>query len=140
MRPQSKHSQFLTSGVKRIPAPGVYHDMQLPNIDRVHISQAKTVEYLLSPTHPEGAGKAEFFAAMGFRHEEWQVLASALRQVARDFPVTKNMTSPHGWKYIIDGMLSTPSGRAPLVRTVWIIDAGADIPRLVTAYPKEQEP
>jgi len=115
-------------------------DVKLPNIDRVQISQAKAVEYLLSPTHPEGAGKAEFFAAMGFRHEEWQTLAEALRQVARDFPVTKSMTSLHGRKYIIDGVLPTPSGRTPIVRTVWIVDAGTETPRLVTAYPKEQEP
>ncbi len=122
------------------PPAGVYTGMKLPNVDRVQIPQAKAVEYLLSPTHPEGAGKAEFFAAMGFRHEEWQTLAEALRQVARDFSVIKSMTSPHGRKYIIDGVLPTPSGRAPIVRTVWIVDAGADTPRLVTAYPKEQEP
>ena len=122
------------------PRPVSKDDVKLPNIDRVQISQAKAVEYLLSPTHPEGAGKAEFFAAMGFRHEEWQTLAEALRQVARDFPVTKSMTSPHGRKYIIDGVLPTPSGRTPIVRTVWIVDAGTETPRLVTAYPKEQEP
>jgi hypothetical protein len=114
--------------------------VKLPNVDRVQIPQAKAVEYLLSPTHPEGAGKAEFFAALGFRHEEWEMLAEALRQVARDFPVTKSMTSPHGQKYIIDGVLPTPSGRTPFVRTVWIVDAGTEMPRLVTAYPKEQEP
>src|SRR5207245_8869328 len=122
------------------PRPVSKDDVKLPIIDRVQISQAKAVEYLLSPTHPEGAGKAEFFAAMGFRHEEWQTLAEALRQVARDFPVTKSMTSPHGRKYIIDGVLPTPSGRTPIVRTVWIVDAGTETPRLVTAYPKEQEP
>ena len=47
--------------------------MKLPNVDRAQIPQAKAVEYLLSPTHPEGAGKAEFFVALGFRHEEWEV-------------------------------------------------------------------
>jgi hypothetical protein len=31
--------------------------VKLPNVDRVQIPQAKTVEYLLSPTHPEGAGE-----------------------------------------------------------------------------------
>lgn len=114
--------------------------MKLPNADRAHIPQAKVVKYLLSPTHPDGVGKAGFFTAMGFRHEEWQVLADFLRQVARDFPVSKSMTSSHGRKYIIEGALSTPSGRRPIVRTGWMIDAGTDTPRLVTAYPKEQEP
>ena len=114
--------------------------MKLPDVDRAQIPKAKVVKYLLSPTHPDGGGKAEFFTAMGFRREEWQVLADSLRQVARDFPVTKSMTSPHGRKYIIDGVLPTPSGQRPIVRTVWIVDAGTETPRLVTAYPKEQEP
>ena len=114
--------------------------MKLPDVDRAQIPKAKVVKYLLSPTHPDGGGKAEFFTAMGFRLEEWQALADSLRQVARDFPVTKSMTSPHGRKYIIDGVLPTPSGQRPIVRTVWIVDAGTETPRLVTAYPKEQEP
>src|SRR5437899_12839372 len=106
------------------PRPVSKDDVKLPNIDRVEISQAKAVEYLLSPTHPEGAGKAEFFAAMVFRHEEWQTLAEALREVARDFPVTKSMTSAHGWKYIIDGVLPTPSGRTFIVPSVSLFVAG----------------
>jgi hypothetical protein len=40
----------------------------------------------------------------------------------------------------VDGVLPTPSGQTPTVRTIWIVDAGADTPRLVSAYPKEQEP
>ncbi|MGD9893586.1 MAG: DUF6883 domain-containing protein, partial [Dehalococcoidia bacterium] len=27
------------------------------------------------------------------------------------------------------------NGRRPLVRTVWMIDAGTDAPRLISAYP-----
>jgi hypothetical protein len=41
------------------------------------------------------------------------------RQVGRDFPVTKSMTSAKGRKYIVD--------------------EGETRPRLVTAYPKEVE-
>ena len=113
--------------------------MKLPNADKLRVDREKITDYLLSTTHAEGTGKAEFFTAMGFRQEEWQVLADSLRQVAQEFPVTKSMTSPHGRKYIIDGMLQTPSGQVLIVRTVWIIDTGTDTPRLVTAYPKERE-
>jgi hypothetical protein len=28
-----------------------------------------------------------------------------------------------------------PDGRAPMVRTVWTIDEGQTLPRLITAYP-----
>lgn len=113
--------------------------MDLPNKGHAVVECEKVQGYLLSPSHPTGKGKAEFFTAMGFQREAWEVLADALRQVARDCPVTKNMASLHGQKYIVDGMLVTPSGQLPLIRTVWVVDAGDDRPRLVTAYPIAQE-
>ena len=36
--------------------------------------------------------------------------------------------------YVVEGPLETPSGQSPLVRRVWIVDAGRDGPRLVTVY------
>lgn len=113
--------------------------MNIPNVERCIVEPEKVRDYLLSLSHPAGKGKAEFFTAMGFQREAWQVLADALRQVACNCPVTKSMTSRHGRKYIVDGTLVTPIGQTALVRTVWIVDAGSDTPRLVTAYPKAQE-
>lgn len=68
--------------------------MDLPNKGHAVVECEKVQGYLLSPSHPTGKGKAEFFTAMGFQREAWEVLADALRQVARDCPVTKNMASP----------------------------------------------
>ena len=113
--------------------------MNLPNKDQAVVEREKVRDYLLSPSHPTGKGKAEFFTSMGFQREAWEVLADALRQMARDCPVTKSMTSLHGQKYIVDGVLVTPGGQLPLIRTVWVVDAGHDRPRLVTAYPTAQE-
>jgi len=31
-----------------------------------------------------------------------------------------------------------PDGRSPLVRAVWLVESGEDVPRLVTAYPLEK--
>jgi hypothetical protein len=36
---------------------------------------------------------------------------------------------------VIDGEIKTPTGVVVQLRTIWIIDAGEDIPRFVTAYP-----
>jgi len=113
--------------------------MNLPNAAAVEIAREKITDYLLNPQHPDGAGKAAFFAAHGFTVEEWQVLADALRRLAASCPVAKKVDSPHGTKYVVDGSLATPVGETPLVRTVWIVDQGADNPRLVTAYPHEEE-
>ena len=107
--------------------------------DQVVIEGQKVRDDLLSPSHPTGKGKAEFFFAMGFNREAWEVLVDALRQVACDCSVTKSMTSLHGQKYIVDGELATPCGQRPVVRTVWVVDKGRTIPRLVTAYPQGQE-
>jgi hypothetical protein len=47
------------------------------------------------------------------------------------------METRHGKKYIIDGDIKTQGGKTPVVRTVWIIETGETVPRLVTAYPHE---
>ena len=45
--------------------------------------------------------------------------------------------SKFGAKYQIDGPLPCPDGRSPVIRAVWIVDAGTDFPRLITAHPLE---
>jgi len=86
----------------------------------------------------DNGGKAAFFVALGFIGDDWQTLAAASRKVAENHPVTKSMASPHSQKYILDGRIEKPSGKPPLLRTVWIADLGLDTPRLVTAYPQEE--
>lgn len=53
--------------------------MRLPNVDLAVVDPAKVRDYLLSPEHPIGRGKARCFAALGFRQAEWPVLQAALR-------------------------------------------------------------
>ena len=109
--------------------------MNLPFLDRAVIEQTKIVDYLLAFDHPEGASKAEFFGRFGFSAEEWQILANALLHHAKTNAVSSTSPSKFGAKYRIDGPILCPDGRSPSIRAVWIIDAGSDVPRLVTAYP-----
>jgi hypothetical protein len=102
------------------------------------VERGKIVDYLLNPAHPDNGGKAPFFMALGFRREAWETLAAALRRLALNSPVTQNMETVHGKKYIVDGVIETPVGKTPVVRTVWIINSGFDVPRLVTAYPHKE--
>ena len=111
--------------------------MKLPNAHLAVVDQNKITAYLLNPAHPDNGGKAPFFLALGFRSDDWQALAAALRKLAGEIPVAKKMESPHGLKYILDGKIETPGGRSPTVRTIWIVDQGLEIPRLVTAYPSK---
>ena len=99
------------------------------------IERDKIAEYLLDEAHPDNGGKALFFLSLGFTQQEWEVLAAAFGKLALDFSVVKSVESLHGRKYVVDGELETPSCRRAKVRTVWIVDRGWEIPRLVTAYP-----
>jgi hypothetical protein len=112
--------------------------MKLPNADSAVVAQAKVRDYLLNPAHPDNGGNAAFFIALGFRVEDWDALAAALRELANRFEVAETFESIHGRKYTLVGPLQSPSGRLPVVRTIWIVDRGEEIPRLVTAYPHEE--
>ncbi len=109
--------------------------MKLPNASRAVIDESKVVRYLLSALHPDGRSKATFFASFGFRLQRWDALAQALRDHGNNGEVAVATRSDYGARYTVDGIIETPDGRDPRVRTVWIVDREGDAPRLVTAYP-----
>ena len=92
--------------------------MKLPNRDQAQVPQSKITGYLLSTSHPDGRGKARFFSGYGFIIEQWNILATALRRHAADHEVTGTELSPFGTRFIIEGIMSTPDGRTPRVRTI----------------------
>ncbi len=75
----------------------------------------------------------------GFSSEAWQNLAAALRQHAAQREIQTAEETPFGTRYTVEGGLETPDGRAPVVRTVWFIGTGADVPRFVTVYPLRRQ-
>jgi hypothetical protein len=109
--------------------------MKLPNAASSIIDLRKVSDYLLNGAHPDNGGKAAFFRAIGFSPDEPGLLVEALGRAAREDAMSKE-TSPHGDKYVIDVVVTSPGGRSGSVRTVWIIDGGATTPRFVTAYPR----
>ena len=112
--------------------------MKIPNAESAFVAQEKIRDYLLNAAHPDNGGKAAFFMAPGFRAEDWPALAAGLREIARNTEVAETFESIHGRKYTLTGRLQSPSDRLPVVQTIWIIDRGEEIPRLVTAYPQEE--
>jgi hypothetical protein len=84
---------------------------------------------------PDGASKARFLRGFGFREGDWRVLADSLRRIAVTWDVATVVESSFGTRYTVIGPLESPDGRNPRVRTVWIVDKGSAIPRLITAYP-----
>ena len=82
-----------------------------------------------------GKAKATFFRALGFDETNMPVLEHRLLTLAHSALVQEVVPSPHGVKYVIEGVLETPRGILPRIRTVWILETGETSPRFVTAYP-----
>ena len=93
--------------------------MKLPGDDALVVEEAKIVGYLLNPAHRYGASKSRFFTEFGFRAEEWQILADALREHGQRHEVGRTKQTVFEPRFEVDGELTTPDGRLPLVRTVW---------------------
>jgi len=153
-------AQFSTADLATVPAIGVprvvclvtdgdrlsvvrsfrswMETMKLPQFEQAIIPQRKLTEYLLSFSHRDGRSKAVFFAGFGFTVEAWVILADALRRHAAEHDVVATEQTPFGASYTVEGTLLAPDGRTPLVRVVWFIETGENVPRLVTAYPLKE--
>lgn len=112
---------------------------RMPGLEPASIAESKVRGYLLSAEHPSGRAKAAFFLAFGFDGSRWPELREALLAHGRDNLVVRILPAAEGMRYIVEGPLSTPAGRAPRVRTVWTIHTGETLARFITAYPCKEE-
>jgi hypothetical protein len=109
--------------------------MQLPSCLQAYMPSEKLSAYLLSETHAVGKAKATFFRAIGLNETNLHLLEHGLLTLAHSALVQDMVPSPHGVKYIIEGVLEAQSGASPHIRTVLILETGEINPRFVTAYP-----
>lgn len=109
--------------------------MKLSDTNEAVVERQKIVDYLLDAAHPDNGGKASFFIGLGFKSEQWEILATALKTMAIESEVTSIHESPHGEKYVIIGRIQSPCGKTPVVKTIWAVDKNQNAARLVTAYP-----
>lgn len=70
-----------------------------PGADRAIVSVEKVRDFLLSPVNPRARGKAAFFQALGFTVSNWEVLRSALLEIARSGDADAGQKSEFGAKY-----------------------------------------
>lgn len=109
--------------------------MKLPGAERAVVADEKVREYLLSSTNPRARGKAAFFRALGFDDSNWFRLRDRLLEIARSDTAGPGQVSDFGAKFEIRATLYGPTGRQATIKTIWIVDAGDDTPRFVTAHP-----
>ena len=91
--------------------------------------------YIPLETHHVGRHKARVLRAVGFDKSNVEVLEQGLLTIAHYQEVIETTSAPYGTKYVVEGLLRTPTGDILQVQTVWIIETGQDRPRFVTAYP-----
>jgi hypothetical protein len=109
--------------------------MKLPNVESASIEPAKIRDYLLSASHPIGRFKYGFFSRLGYTSEQWERLEADLLELAIAEEATIGESTEYGQKYEVRDMLKGPSGTEADVASVWIVLAGEETPRLITAFP-----
>ncbi|MFE1603302.1 DUF6883 domain-containing protein [Methylobacterium sp. ID0610] len=98
------------------------------------VPHEKVVSYLLDLSHPRGGSKAKFFLSFGFSRERPAEFAAALTghvrvQPGRPLPDGEPVT------LVFEGAIPSPDGRNPLARSVWRVEPGGDVARLITVVP-----
>lgn len=109
--------------------------MKLPNRERAVIAEEKLTQYLLNAGHRRGAAKARLLHQFGYNQAGWQTLADAIREYHLEAEVSETRETPYGTRYEISAPILTPSGRHLRLRTIWQIDRGSVLPRLITLFP-----
>lgn len=112
--------------------------MKLPDTDHIQIELKKLTDYLLSVTHPEGAGKARFFSKYGYAVETISEFRNALQQHVLKNQVHEVVESEYGTRYVGRCFIPVLEGAEPCINTVWIAEKGKPGPRQVTAYPENR--
>ncbi len=110
--------------------------MRIPNADRAIIAPEKLRSYLLNTAHRRGSAKARLLLSCGYRADAWQILEADLRAQHLTAEVAGIKENIYGLRLEIRAPLATPSGRLIVFESIWQIDDGTDIPRLITMYPR----
>jgi len=108
--------------------------MKLPSGDAAIVDDRKLLDYVLNPMHPIGRHHAALFAELlGIGQQNYRILKDALLAAAKEEEVQPGRSSVFGRRYEMRFMLTGPRG-SRTVLAIWLIEAGADRPRLITCY------
>ncbi|MCL2083445.1 MAG: hypothetical protein FWH04_09485 [Oscillospiraceae bacterium] len=107
----------------------------LPNVDKVVVDPRKVIDYALNPTHSKGKHKAKVFeSALGYNQSNSAHLIEQVQQKLATSEAVSGKIGNHGRIFSVDMPITGPNGNTAIVRTGWIIDPGAEIPRMTTIF------
>jgi hypothetical protein len=108
--------------------------MKLPNGDQAIVEDRKLVEYVLNAQHPVGKHHAVLFRELlGIGPHQAPLLKAALSQAAREAEAVPSRPSLFGKKYELRLTMTGAKGDH-VVLAIWLIERGAEVPRLITCY------
>ncbi|WPF88227.1 DUF6883 domain-containing protein [Cyanobacterium aponinum AL20118] len=110
--------------------------MQIPNFDLAIIEKSKIIDYLLNINHKRGGSKAKISLNYGYSPENWQQLESDIRKFHLNAEVSIIKETSYGIRYEIIPEILTPIHKPLLMKSVWQIDKGTEIPLLITMILK----
>ncbi len=110
------------------------HPNALPNYDKAIIATDKLKKYCLDPYSNSGRHKARAFKSiLGFDLSNWELLRLTILEELPYYEAEFKDEDIYGKRYTVVISISGPTGSTAKVLTGWIIDQGADYPRMTTA-------
>ncbi|WBB76601.1 WXG100 family type VII secretion target [Micromonospora sp. WMMD1128] len=112
--------------------PQAPRDPATPDFTDPEIDSQKIAGYAMNPEHPVGKNKYRVInAATGLGPEDAATVEQQIRAGVQHGSPIPGKADQYGHRWSVDVPLTGPSGTI-LVRTAWILEAGAPTPRLVT--------
>ena len=113
-------------------------DELLPNYQTAKIPDEKIAGYALNKEHPVGKFKAiGFEKALGYTVDNKDLLLLQVYRGLEKYRAVERTQTQYGRPFEVSMMVLGVNGRYAKVKTAWIIDNGAEEPRLVSIYVDE---
>jgi len=113
----------------------------LPNAQNVEIDPRKFEEYSMNPDNPANQEKWMAFEAVGYAVWDSSSRSLAARDVIRQLkqqlastPASQGRNSIYGLRFEVQIAIQGPNGRQGSLQTVWQIDNGVEVPKLITNW------
>ncbi|EHN8826233.1 TPA: DUF6883 domain-containing protein [Enterobacter bugandensis] len=109
----------------------------LVNAEHAIIDPKKLATYALDSTHPAGGHKARVFeSALGYNPTNADVLAARIKEGVLSVPAKVLQANNYGQTMAVDMPILGVNGETALVRTGWMYETDALVPRLTTLFVK----
>ena len=106
---------------------------RVPNSITAAIPQQKLQGYLLNSNHPRGKDKARVFnSVLGYHYENWDKLSDKFFDGLQTSVIASVEKTRYGIKYKVPMRIVGERGKSMVVNTVWQLDDGSSVTRLVT--------